>query len=43
MTAQRAPRRDRIRDAAIGRILDSTYPPGTRLKELALAAEFGVS
>jgi hypothetical protein len=27
----------------IGRILDGAYPPGTRLKELALAAEFGVS
>ena len=43
MTAQRARRRDLVRDAVIGRILDGTYPPGTRLKELALAAEFGVS
>jgi DNA-binding GntR family transcriptional regulator len=43
MTAQRARRRDLVREAVIGRILDGTYPPGTRLKELALAAEFGVS
>ena len=43
MTAQRARRRDLVRDAVIGRILDGTYPPGTRLKELVLAAEFGVS
>jgi DNA-binding GntR family transcriptional regulator len=35
--------RDRIREVLIARILDDTYPPGTRLKELALAAEFGVS
>ena len=43
MNGQRACRRDRIRDAVITRILDGTYPPGTRLKELALATEFGVS
>jgi DNA-binding GntR family transcriptional regulator len=39
----RACRRERIRNAVIARILDGTYPPGTRLKELALATEFGVS
>jgi DNA-binding GntR family transcriptional regulator len=36
-------RRDRIRDALVARILDGTYPAGMRLKELALAREFGVS
>jgi|HubBroStandDraft_1064217.scaffolds.fasta_scaffold00037_66 DNA-binding GntR family transcriptional regulator len=40
---QRACLRDRIRNAVIARILDGSYPPGTRLKELALATEFGVS
>jgi len=39
----RACRRNRIRNAVVARILDGTYPPGTRLKELVLAAEFGVS
>ncbi len=35
--------RRRIRDVLVARILDGTYPAGTRLKELALAREFGVS
>jgi DNA-binding GntR family transcriptional regulator len=35
--------RRRIRDALVVRILDGTYPAGTRLKELTLAHEFGVS
>lgn len=35
--------RDRIRDVLVARILDGTYPAGTRLKELALAREFDVS
>ena len=35
--------RDRIRDTLVARILDGTYPSGTRLKELTLAREFGVS
>jgi DNA-binding GntR family transcriptional regulator len=35
--------RDRIRDVLVTRILDGTYPAGTRLKELTLAREFGVS
>jgi len=35
--------RRRIRDALVARILDGTYPAGTRLKELTLAREFGVS
>jgi DNA-binding GntR family transcriptional regulator len=39
----RACRREGIRNAVIARILDGTYPPGTRLKELALATEFVVS
>jgi DNA-binding GntR family transcriptional regulator len=43
MNGQRSCRRDRIRDAVIARILDGTYPTGTRLKEMALATEFGVS
>jgi DNA-binding GntR family transcriptional regulator len=43
MTAGRCCRRDRIRDAIVSRILAGHYPPGTRLTELALAAEFGVS
>jgi DNA-binding GntR family transcriptional regulator len=43
MTGQRSCRRDRVRDAVISRIMDGTYPPGTRLKEMALATEFGVS
>ena len=43
MNGQRSCRRDRIRDAVISRIMDGTYPPGTRLKEMALATEFGVS
>jgi DNA-binding GntR family transcriptional regulator len=43
MTGQRNCRRARIRDAVISRIMDGTYPPGTRLKEMALATEFGVS
>lgn len=36
-------RRNKIRNTVVARILDGTYPPGTRLKELALANEFGVS
>lgn len=35
--------RDHIRDTLVARILDGTYPAGMRLKELALAREFGVS
>lgn len=41
--APRLCRRERVRNVVIARILDGTYPPGTRLKELVLAAEFGVS
>lgn len=46
LAATASPRRctrDRIRDVLVARILDGTYPAGTRLKELALAAEFRVS
>ncbi len=35
--------RDRIRDTLVKRILDGTYPTGTKLKELPLAREFNVS
>ena len=35
--------RDRIRDTLVARILDGTYPTGTKLKELPLAREFNVS
>ena len=35
--------RDRIRDVLVARILDGTYPAGTKLKELPLAREFNVS
>ena len=46
-TDERAPlrlcMRDRIRETLIARILDGTYPTGTKLKELPLAREFNVS
>jgi DNA-binding GntR family transcriptional regulator len=35
--------RDHIRNAIVARILDGSYPPGTRLKEMSLAREFNVS
>jgi DNA-binding GntR family transcriptional regulator len=35
--------RDQIRNAILARILDGTYPPGTRLKEMDLARAFNVS
>lgn len=35
--------RDQIRNAIVSRILDGICPPGTRLKEMALAREFNVS
>ncbi len=35
--------RDRIRDVLVARILDGSYPAGTKLKELPLAREFNVS
>jgi DNA-binding GntR family transcriptional regulator len=35
--------RDHIRNAIVARILDGSAPPGTRLKEMALAREFSVS
>ena len=43
MSVERACMRHRIRDAIVSRILEGTYPPGERLKELALAKEFNVS
>jgi DNA-binding GntR family transcriptional regulator len=35
--------REQVKDALLRRIVDGTYPPGTRLVELKLAREFGVS
>lgn len=35
--------RDPVRDTIVSRIIDGVYPPGTHLKELALAREFNVS
>ena len=35
--------RDRIRAVLVARILDGSYPAGTKLKELPLAREFNVS
>jgi Transcriptional regulators len=35
--------RDSVRELVVSRILDGTYPPGTQLKELMLAAECNVS
>jgi DNA-binding GntR family transcriptional regulator len=34
---------EKVKQAIIERVLDGTYPPGTRLLELNLAREFGVS
>jgi DNA-binding GntR family transcriptional regulator len=42
-TLNRACMHTRIRDVLISRILDSTYPPDFRFKELNLAREFNVS
>jgi DNA-binding GntR family transcriptional regulator len=42
-SASKRCRRDKIRDTIVSRILDGSYPPNTHLKELVLAAEFGVS
>ena len=41
--SHRTCRRDKVRDAVVARILDGTYPPGTHLKEMALAEEFAIS
>lgn len=43
MSQPRASMRDRLRETLVERILVGAYPAGTRLKELALAAEFHVS
>lgn len=34
---------ERVKQAILDRVVDGTYPPGTRLVELQLAREFGVS
>jgi DNA-binding GntR family transcriptional regulator len=43
MSVDRTCMRDKIRDAIVARIIDGSYPPGTHLKEMALANEFNVS
>ena len=43
MSVERGCMRHRIRDAIVSRILDGSYPPGARLKELPLAREFDTS
>lgn len=43
MSLPRTCMRDQIRKAVLARILDGSYVPGTRLKEMALAQEFNVS
>jgi DNA-binding GntR family transcriptional regulator len=43
MKVQRSCMRDQVRNAIVARIVDGVYAPGTRLKELTLAAEFNVS
>jgi DNA-binding GntR family transcriptional regulator len=43
MNRKRSSARNEVRDLIVSRILDGSYPPGTRLKELALAHECGVS
>ncbi len=43
MKAKRVCMRDHVRDLIVSRIVKGTYPPGTRLKQLALAAECNVS
>ena len=43
MGIHRACMRDQVRDRILSRILSGEYAPGTRLKELSLAAECGVS
>lgn len=40
---QRSCMRDQIRNTIVTRILDNSYAPGMRLKELSLAREFNVS
>lgn len=35
--------RDHVRNAIVARILDGSYPPGTRLKEMVVARELNVS
>ena len=43
MNIHRVCMRDQIRNAILARILDGTYLPGTRLKEMELARAFNVS
>jgi len=43
MTVIRLTFREQVKDAILRRIVDGTYRPGTRLLELKLAREFGVS
>lgn len=43
MVVRRCCMREQVREAIVSRILDGRMPPGTRLKEMALAREFNVS
>ena len=43
MGTHRTCMRDQVRDAIVSKILDGTYAPGTRLKELVIARELNVS
>ncbi|MDQ0469618.1 GntR family transcriptional regulator [Labrys wisconsinensis] len=43
MSVVRVTFREQVKDTLMRRIVDGTYPPGTRLIELKLAREFGVS
>ena len=43
MGTHRTCMRDQVRDAIVSKILDGTYAPGTRLKELVVARELNVS
>jgi DNA-binding GntR family transcriptional regulator len=43
MVVRRCCMREQVRDAIVSGILDGRWPPGTRLKEMALAREFNVS
>jgi DNA-binding GntR family transcriptional regulator len=43
MSVVRITFRQQVRDTLMRRIVDGSYPPGTRLIELKLAREFGVS
>jgi DNA-binding GntR family transcriptional regulator len=43
MSIHRICMRDHVRNAIVARIVDGTYPPGTRLKEMSVARALNVS